>query len=81
MKNLRYLLIGAVLGGAFGAKLGSYLAVVWNEAVPTSLIEAGFVYGSFSGMLSAIVFLVAYSLATASPKDESLYSHTLTTGA
>ena len=56
MNTLRSILIGILLGGAFGAKLGAYISLVSNISVGNwSHIELGFYCGAGLGCVSAIV--------------------------
>ncbi len=64
MKNLRYLLIGVVLGGGFGAKLGGYLATYWNLDSSHKWIESGFIYGSLTGLVVAGTIVASIAIAS-----------------
>jgi hypothetical protein len=59
MKNLRYLLVGIMVGGAVGAKLGAYFSSVLNPSNGFQLIESGMIYGALVGLISSIALLVA----------------------
>ena len=59
MNILRSILIGLLLGGAFGAKVGTYLSLI-NE-ISWSLIEVGFLLGAGIGVLCSIVVLFVRS--------------------
>ncbi|WP_421762982.1 hypothetical protein [Ekhidna sp.] len=63
MKNFRFLLIGAVAGGAFGAKIGAYLSNLLEVSASSLWINSGFIYGMFSGTLLVVAFLVAFAIA------------------
>jgi len=63
MKNLRYVLVGFVFGGAFGAKIGAYLCNLFEVPAPANLVEAGFLYGAAVGSIAAVTFVAAYALA------------------
>ena len=41
MKNIRILLIGLVIGGGLGAKIGAYLSAILNDYISWSLVEWG----------------------------------------
>lgn len=62
MKNFRFLLIGAVVGGAFGAKIGGYLSNLLEVSTSSYWIESGFIYGMLGGTLTAVAFLVAIAV-------------------
>ncbi|WP_436517342.1 hypothetical protein [Ekhidna sp. To15] len=64
MKNLRFLLIGAVVGGAFGAKVGGYLAKILEVPATYNWIESGFIYGVLGGTLTVASFLIAFAIAS-----------------
>lgn len=61
MKNLRYILISVVIGGAFGAKAGAFLSTLFESQVPSAFIETGFVGGSLSCALVTAIFLIITS--------------------
>lgn len=64
MKTFRYIVVGLVLGGASGVKIGAYLSNLWNQSLTYDYIEAGFIYGSLAGSFSALIFLAAFALAS-----------------
>ena len=58
MRNFRLILVGFVVGGAFGAKLGAYLSLVERINLKEwSLIEMGFYLGAGLGIASSLVVL------------------------
>lgn len=63
MRNLKYIIIGAVFGGAFGAKIGGYLFSNLQFRGNYGLIENGFIYGAIAGMLIAFIFILAFAIA------------------
>ncbi|MEO9483937.1 MAG: hypothetical protein ABJG47_10845 [Ekhidna sp.] len=63
MKNLRFLLIGAVAGGAFGAKIGGFLSTTMEVSTSSLWIEAGFVNGALAGLFTVGAFLIAFAVA------------------
>ena len=56
MNHVRFLIIGIVLGGAFGAKIGAYFAQVLNAPVSLELVEFGFLLGAGIGLLISFIF-------------------------
>lgn len=63
MKNLRFLLIGGVAGGAVGAKVGGYMANLLEVPASAQWIESGFIYGLLGGSLTVAAFMVAFAVA------------------
>lgn len=62
MKNLRSTLIGFIVGGAFGAKLGAYLSLADNVSYQSwSLIELGFYFGASLGVFTSVAVLFVRS--------------------
>lgn len=61
MKYLRFLIIGIVLGGGFGAKLGAYFSQVFEQTANFQLVEFGFALGAGLGLLMSIVIQVMHS--------------------
>ena len=57
MSSLRSMLVGFLLGGAFGAKLGAYIALTgtMTSLANWSLIELGFGAGALLGLGVALV--------------------------
>lgn len=58
MKNLKYILTGIIVLGAFGAKLGAYSSMATD--IPSGAfqwIESGMIYGSFIGIIASIGIL------------------------
>ncbi len=61
MKQIvRSLIIGIVLGGGFGAKVGAYLSQVLDQNT-FSLVEYGFGFGASIGLLSSLIIQVVSS--------------------
>ncbi len=62
MKYLRSLLVGLIIGGAFGAKIGAYLALIGAiGSYSWPVIEVGFVVGSGFGIACALAVLFVRS--------------------
>ena len=61
MKNLRFILISVVIGGAFGAKSGAFLSSLSESQVPGAFIETGFVAGSLCCAFVTAIFLIITS--------------------
>ncbi|MEM0941344.1 MAG: hypothetical protein AAF600_14235 [Bacteroidota bacterium] len=62
MKLFRMILIGMVVCGAFGAKLGAYLNVVGLTLQSSwSSIEMGFSVGALIGIVGALIISIATS--------------------
>jgi hypothetical protein len=61
MKKLRTLIIGMMLGGGLGAKIGSFTSTFEANSNTWSPIEMGFLMGSVIGMCiaAAIMFINA----------------------
>lgn len=55
---IRKLLIGLILGGGFGAKLGAYLSTIITLSTPMNMIEIGFINGSLIGMGTSLIILM-----------------------
>jgi len=49
MKNLRYILVGLIIGGAVGAKTGAYLADLSEISAIANYVESGFLFGAGAG--------------------------------
>lgn len=58
---LRFLIIGIVLGGAFGARLGAYFSEVLNQKETFQLVEYGFVLGASLGLFISLIIQVVSS--------------------
>lgn len=54
MKTIRKVLVGLIIGGAFGAKMGGYFATVLETNNQWLNIETGFLAGSFIGITVAL---------------------------
>lgn len=63
MKNLRFLFIGAVAGGGFGAQIGAYLSRLFETSTSALWIETGFIYGVISGAVVIATFRLAFAVA------------------
>lgn len=74
MKNLRFLFIGAMAGGAFGAKVGIYLGKLLEVPSTSEWLEAGFSYGVLGGMLTAASFMLAFALANLQQQSSAFSS-------
>ena len=60
MNSLKTILVGFIIGGAFGAKIGAYLTILAEDAIiHWSVVEFGFLVGAGFGLaISFIVLLV-----------------------
>ncbi|MFT7033178.1 MAG: lipid-binding SYLF domain-containing protein [Cyclobacteriaceae bacterium] len=64
MKKLRALLIGFILGGGFGAELGSFISRMMASSDSFSFIESGLLFGGLIGIcLSAVVIILTTEVA------------------
>ena len=75
MKLLRSLIIGIVLGGAFGAKVGAYLSQVLETTGSFQFVELGFALGATLGLtVSLIIWLMNSGVFDSREKTESTVS-------
>ncbi len=58
---IRFLIIGVVLGGAFGAKLGAYFSETFIQKETFQLVEYGFVLGASIGLFISLIIQVVSS--------------------
>jgi integral membrane sensor domain MASE1 len=77
MKNLRFLLIGAVAGGAFGAKIGGYLSALLEVPASSFWIESGFIYGMLTGIFTVAAYLVGFAVAAYQRAPEAYVPKTM----
>ena len=68
MKNIRILLIGFVIGGGAGAKIGAYLSIAFKETISWSLIEVGAGVGMGLGCMVSFIIILAKA-GVFSPKE------------
>lgn len=59
MKSIKSILVGLMIGGAFGAKLGAYLSTTVVFTTNWSLIELGFISGAFCGAVLSLAVVLA----------------------
>lgn len=59
MKNIRYILVGLILGGGFGANIGAYLSSLYNLESSILLIQKGFIVGVFTGVVPTLLVLLS----------------------
>lgn len=55
---IRKLLIGLILGGGFGAKLGAYLSTILTSPSSMNLVEMGFINGCLIGFGASLIVLM-----------------------
>lgn len=73
MHNLKYLLSGIMLGGAFGAKAGEYLATLLNKANSFAWIESSLVFGCFAGLVVSAVLVSFFRASEKQSKVNGTY--------
>ena len=61
MKFVRFLIVGIVLGGAFGAKIGTYLTQILSDNVSFQLVESGFILGASLGFFTSLIIQLVNS--------------------
>ena len=78
MRNLRYILVGLIFGGAVGAKVGAFLSNISELTVTAAYIKSGFIIGVFAGAAIAGVSLLASLFMTSqSDTDHNILTTTL----
>ena len=77
MKTLRTLVVGFMLGGAFGSKLALFIGSSMELNRPFQLMEIGLLIGSLIGVSIAILVMSSSVLPVkeAEPKMESYYKN------
>lgn len=80
MKNIRNLLIGAVIGGALGSKMGAYLATMLEVQQLSYWVESGFIYGMLGGLLTVLAFLAGFIVSKFENSQEISGSWSLSEG-
>lgn len=82
MNSLRSILVGIIVGGAFGAKVGAYLSIVSQASTFSWLsIELGFLAGSVFGLVVSFVILFVRSGILEEKGTEMRGSHLSTNAA
>ena len=61
MKLIKTVLVGLVIGGAFGSKIGAYLANIADLSTSWSSIELGFTVGALGGSIVSLTVVFARS--------------------
>ena len=78
MRNLRYILVGLIFGGAIGAKVGAYLSNISELANTAAYIENGFMIGVFGGgAIAGIVILASAFASSRSVTEQNITTPTL----
>ena len=82
MNSLRSILVGIIIGGAFGAKAGAYLSILSQASnFGWSSIELGFLAGSGFGLVVSLVILFVRSGIFEEKGSEIRRSHLSTNAA
>ena len=80
MNNIRTLLIGLVIGGGAGAKIGAYLSSLLETPTSWSLIEWGAGFGMVLGLtVSSIIVLAKAGAFSVREKEIDKSSHQMAT--
>lgn len=78
MKQLRFLIIGIVFGGAFGAKLSTYLTSLLDNSISLQFIEFGFLLGAGIGLMISLIVKVTSAGVLKKDKNESSATSVMT---
>lgn len=79
MKNIRILLIGLIIGGGAGAKIGAYVSSLLETPTSWSLIEWGAGFGFALGLTISTVVVLARAGAFSRSEKEVNESHQMAT--
>ena len=72
MQNIKYLVTGIMVGGAFGAKLGEYLSTIMQQPNSFEWIESSMLLGSLIGLVLTLAIVAAVTAGT-KKEDYSYY--------
>lgn len=59
MENIKYILAGIMVGGAFGAKLGAYLISIMEWPNSFQWIQSGMLFGAITGLVLSMIMLAS----------------------
>ena len=74
MEIIRQIVIGFVLGGAFGAKTATYFSSLFDGQSSFEAIKVGLTYGAAFGTLATALVLIIYALADEEKKASKTFS-------
>lgn len=71
MRNIRIVVIGFMVGGAVGAKIGAYLYSLLGMTPNYLWVESGMIAGGLIGILGSVTVIVAMSIPSKEAKTSS----------